>query len=73
MENNNIRAELLGELWEQGQQQQNENFDIDVDEEDGPDRDRDVDGVLDAGVASSERGVSQERRSSECDLVRLSS
>ena len=70
--NNNIRADLLGEDWDQGQQQQNENFEVDGDDDDGPDRERDVDGVLDGGVAPSEKGAAQERRSSDCDLVRPS-
>jgi hypothetical protein len=64
----NIGAQLLGEIWENGQAV-NENFEIEVDEED----DRDADGTLDGGVAvNPEDGSSSSKRlkSTECDLVR---
>jgi hypothetical protein len=66
----NIGAQLLGEVWENGQAA-NENFEIEVDEDD--DRDADADGTLDGGVALNPEdagGSSSKRRSTECDLVR---
>jgi hypothetical protein len=62
----NIGAQLLGEIWENGQPA-NENFEIEIDEDD----DRDGDGTLDGGVAvNPDEGSSRKTRSSECDLVR---
>ena len=68
-----IGAQLLGEIWENGQPA-NENFDVDMEEGD----DRDGDGTLDGGVAINTdspggggSSSSSKRRSADCDLVRL--
>jgi hypothetical protein len=63
----NVGAQLLGEIWEQGQNV-NDNFEIEGDEED----DREADGAMDGGVALSpdDNSGGSKRRSAECDLVR---
>jgi hypothetical protein len=58
--------QLLGEMWEQGQNP-NENADIEMDEGD------DGNGILDGGVAvnpDNPSSSSGKRQSSDCDLVR---
>jgi hypothetical protein len=58
--------QLLGEMWEQGQNA-NENADMEMDEID------DGNGVLDGGVAvnpDNPSSSSGKRQSSDCDLVR---
>ena len=59
----NVGAEFLGDIWENGQQ--NENFEIEIDEYD--ERERDENGTLDGGVASEDAG--DKRRSTECEMV----
>jgi hypothetical protein len=67
---NNIGAELLGDIWDNGRP--NENFDAEFEEEDGLDRERDADGILDGGVApTGDGGGAVKQRSAECDLVSL--
>jgi hypothetical protein len=63
----NIGAEFLGEIWDNGME--NGNFDLEIEEEDCVDRERDADGILDGGVAAATEGGAVKRRSAECDLV----
>jgi hypothetical protein len=67
---NNIGAEFLGDIWDNGRP--NENFDAEFEEEDGLDRERDADGILDGGIAvSGDAGGTVKRKTAECDLVSL--
>lgn len=59
----NIGAQLLNQIWNEGQPA-NENFEIELDDDD----DRDGDGTLDGGVARNSDDTNSKPKS-ECDLV----
>ena len=65
----NIGAEFLGDIWDNGRQ--NGNFEVENEEDAGLGPEHDADGILDGGVAAAPDSSACKRRSAECDLVSI--